>query len=78
MPSVMPWVILKFGGTSVSSPANWAVIERVVRARLADGKRPLVVHSALAGVSNQLESIARSGEGSGSAPTKLALITFAP
>jgi diaminopimelate decarboxylase/aspartate kinase len=64
MPNVAPWVILKFGGTSVSSAANWAVIERVVRERVAQGKRPLIVHSALAGVSDRLDAIARSGEGS--------------
>ena len=64
MPSIAPWVILKFGGTSVSSAANWAVIERVVRERVAQGKRPLVVHSALSGVSDRLDAIARSGEGS--------------
>ena len=61
MSSSNPWVVLKFGGTSVSSPSNWAVIERVVRERLGQGKRPLVVHSALAGVSNRLEEIAGPG-----------------
>ena len=61
MSSSNPWVVLKFGGTSVSSAANWAVIERIVRKRLEEGKRPLVVHSALAGVSNRLDEIARLG-----------------
>lgn len=53
-----PWVVLKFGGTSVSSAKSWAVIERVVRKRLEQHKRPLVVHSALAGVSNRLQALA--------------------
>ena len=63
MTNTNPWVVLKFGGTSVSSAANWAVIERVVRERLAQGMRPLVVHSALAGVSDRLEAIAVSAGG---------------
>jgi diaminopimelate decarboxylase/aspartate kinase len=49
-----PWVVLKFGGTSVSTAKNWATIADVVRARAAEGLRPLVVHSALQGVSNAL------------------------
>ena len=50
-----PWVVLKFGGTSVSSTANWETIAGLVRARLAAGLRPVIVHSALRGVSNALE-----------------------
>ena len=34
------WVVLKFGGTSVSSVSNWNNIAGVVRARLADGAHP--------------------------------------
>jgi diaminopimelate decarboxylase/aspartate kinase len=56
---------LKFGGTSVSSAAAWRVIETVVRKRLEQRKRPLVVHSALAGVSNRLEAIGAGGSDSG-------------
>ena len=52
------WLVLKFGGTSVSSAANWATIARVVRDRLEDGYRPLVVHSALSGVTERLETLA--------------------
>jgi diaminopimelate decarboxylase/aspartate kinase len=50
-----PWGVLKFGGTSVSSTANWETIAGLVRARLAAGLRPVIVHSALRGVSNALE-----------------------
>jgi diaminopimelate decarboxylase/aspartate kinase len=49
-----PWVVLKFGGRSVSTAANWAVIAQLLRDRLAEGVRPVVVHSALVGVSNAL------------------------
>ncbi|HEX4498772.1 MAG TPA: bifunctional aspartate kinase/diaminopimelate decarboxylase [Thermoanaerobaculia bacterium] len=51
------WVVLKFGGTSVSTPARWATIADLVRRRLDEGLRPLVVCSALSGVSNQLEAL---------------------
>jgi len=54
-----PWVVMKFGGTSVSSPENWQTIARLIRNRLDDGLRPVVVHSALAGVSNRLEKSLR-------------------
>ena len=52
-----PWVVIKFGGTSVSSRANWEMIAKIVRERLAEGLRPLVVCSALAGVSDSLERL---------------------
>ena len=49
-----PWVVLKFGGTSVSSAESWATIAGLVRNRLAAELKPVVVHSALQGVSNKL------------------------
>jgi diaminopimelate decarboxylase/aspartate kinase len=49
------WLVLKFGGTSVSDPANWRNIALVLRARIADGFRPVVVHSALSGMTDRLE-----------------------
>ena len=59
-----PWIVLKFGGTSVSSAHNWETIAGIVRDRLAEGFRPVVVHSALAGVTNVLEALpARALEG---------------
>ncbi|HUP50903.1 MAG TPA: bifunctional aspartate kinase/diaminopimelate decarboxylase, partial [Longimicrobiales bacterium] len=59
MPAESPrWIVLKFGGTSVSTAANWATIASVLRERLASGYRPLLVHSALNGVTNQLEALA--------------------
>ena len=50
-------VIMKFGGTSVATPAGWRVIAERIGAVVAQGKMPVVVHSALAGVSNALEDI---------------------
>ncbi|HEY1873176.1 MAG TPA: bifunctional aspartate kinase/diaminopimelate decarboxylase [Steroidobacteraceae bacterium] len=48
------WMVLKFGGTSVSSLVNWTNIARVVAERVAGGARVLIVHSALAGVTDRL------------------------
>lgn len=50
------WVVLKFGGTSVSTLASWERIAKVLRTRVTEGDRPLVVCSALSQVSNQLET----------------------
>ncbi len=52
-----PWVVMKFGGSSVSTLANWETIAELLRRRLAEGLRPVVVHSALEGVSNALEEL---------------------
>lgn len=54
------WIVLKFGGTSVSTPERWATIAGLVRQRMSEGTgglRPLVVCSALSGISNQLEAL---------------------
>jgi len=57
MRSVSSWIVLKFGGTSVSSLANWRNIAHVVRQRRAAGARVLLVHSALSGVTDRLEEL---------------------
>ena len=51
-----PWTVMKFGGSSVSTAQSWATIAGLVRNRLADGLHPVIVHSALKGVSNALEA----------------------
>jgi bifunctional diaminopimelate decarboxylase / aspartate kinase len=51
------WVVLKFGGTSVSTAANWHNIAAVVRERIAAHLRPVIVHSALSGITDKLESL---------------------
>ena len=51
------WVVLKFGGTSVSSVSNWKNIAAVVRDRVAEGLRPVVVHSALSGITDRIEQL---------------------
>ena len=49
-----PFVVMKFGGTSVSSLDAWQTIEQLIRRRLDEGLKPVVVHSALSGISNLL------------------------
>jgi diaminopimelate decarboxylase/aspartate kinase len=51
------WIVLKFGGTSVSTLANWRNIASVVQARLTGGARVLIVHSAITGITDGLEKL---------------------
>jgi diaminopimelate decarboxylase/aspartate kinase len=55
-----PWVVMKFGGSSVSTAENWQTIARLLQRRLDEGLQPLIVHSALKGVSNALEGVLTS------------------
>src|SRR5262245_51064667 len=64
-----PWVVLKFGGTSVSSTTNWSNVASVLRARLASGVRPVVVHSALSGITDLLEQLLHLAPSGAWAPT---------
>jgi diaminopimelate decarboxylase/aspartate kinase len=59
------WVVLKFGGTSVSSAANWHNIAGVLRERMASNLRPVVVHSAMSGVTDRLETLLSAAIGGG-------------
>lgn len=58
------WVVLKFGGTSVSRRHRWDTIGRLAKKRMEEGDaraattRVLVVVSALSGVTNELTAIA--------------------
>jgi diaminopimelate decarboxylase/aspartate kinase len=51
------WIVLKFGGTSVSSLTNWRNIAMVTRSRLDGGARVLIVHSAVTGITDRLEKL---------------------
>ena len=53
-----PWIVLKFGGTSVTGRENWERIASIVQQRKEEGKRILVVCSALSKVSDALELLA--------------------
>merc|ERR1719262_1505221 len=69
----LPFVVMKFGGTSVSTPERWKVITDQMKKIRAKGQRPFVAISALGSVTNRLirsiddalkEDIAPSAEGS--------------
>ncbi len=51
------WVVMKFGGSSVSAADDWHTIAELVQNRLDAGLRPVIVHSALQGVSNALHAL---------------------
>ena len=62
------WVVLKFGGTSVSRRNRWDTIGRIAAKRVADAAaggadtRVLVVVSALSGVTNELQAISNGSD----------------
>ncbi len=58
-PNVDRWIVLKFGGTSVSRRHRWDTIGKLAKKRADEtGGRVLVVVSALSGVTNELTAIA--------------------
>ncbi len=60
------WRVMKFGGVSVADPERWTTIAGLAKERLNSGEQVLIVHSALAGVSNGLEALpaaALNGQG---------------
>ena len=56
------WIVLKFGGTSVSSLVNWRNIAKVAAAR-AKSARVLIVHSAVSGITDRLERLLDAARG---------------
>ena len=52
------WLVLKFGGTSVAGRRQWETIASLAGARRDEGYRVLLVCSAVAGVTDQLTSLA--------------------
>jgi len=58
MPDAPSWIVLKFGGTSVSTRSRWETIVRIARSHRDSGFRPLLVCSALSGISDRLEALA--------------------
>src|SRR5262245_20738279 len=55
-----PWVVIKFGGTSVSRRERGVMIRRIAAAHRARGRRVLIVVSALSGITDQLKAIAEA------------------
>jgi diaminopimelate decarboxylase/aspartate kinase len=56
------WIVLKFGGTSVASRPQWEAIASLAGARRSEGFRVLLVCSAVAGVTNRLNTLAYQPE----------------
>jgi diaminopimelate decarboxylase/aspartate kinase len=52
------WMVLKFGGTSVSGLPQWTAIAALMLQRLSAGYRVLLVCSAVSGVTNALSALA--------------------
>lgn len=52
------WLVIKLGGTSVSRGEYWANIVKRLHDARKDGRRIIIVHSAIAGVTNLLERMA--------------------
>jgi aspartate kinase len=51
------WIVLKFGGTSVSTRLRWDKIGAIAAAHRREGKRVLIVVSALSGITDKLKAI---------------------
>ena len=49
-----PWIVMKFGGTSVGTAQCWSTICEQARVNLAGGKKVMIVVSALPGTTNLL------------------------
>jgi bifunctional diaminopimelate decarboxylase / aspartate kinase len=60
--SASDWVVVKFGGTSVSTLINWRNIALIVKRRVAAGHRVLVVHSAITKITDMLEKLLVAAE----------------
>lgn len=66
------WLVMKFGGTSVSRRARWDNIGRLVEGRAREQQtRILVVVSALSGVTNELAAIADGAADAGERVARL-------
>ena len=66
------WLVLKFGGTSVSKRGRWDNIGKLAAGRARDNdSRVLVVVSALSGVTNELTAIADGAADSAERVSKL-------
>ena len=53
------WVVIKFGGTSVTGRQNWGSIQKIINRRRSEGFRVFIVCSALSKISDALEALAQ-------------------
>lgn len=59
LPATTPWVVMKFGGTSVATLPRWQNILELVASRRAEGAHVLVVVSALSGITDALKALCK-------------------
>jgi diaminopimelate decarboxylase/aspartate kinase len=57
-----PWIVMKFGGTSVANAASWGRIRSLMESRRREGGRVLVVVSAVSGVTDALRQLGKCAE----------------
>ncbi|MEO7065286.1 MAG: bifunctional aspartate kinase/diaminopimelate decarboxylase [Rhodanobacter sp.] len=57
-----PWIVMKFGGTSVASVPCWQTIRQLMASRRAEGARVLVVVSAVSGMTDALRTLSKCSE----------------
>ncbi|MEO6801002.1 MAG: bifunctional aspartate kinase/diaminopimelate decarboxylase [Rhodanobacter sp.] len=62
LPADAPWIVMKFGGTSVATLPRWQNIRELVAGRRAEGARVLVVVSALSGMTDALRQLCRHAD----------------
>ena len=60
LPDDAPWVVIKFGGTSVSTCSRWDNIASIAATHHEAGKRVLIVVSALSGITDLLKAISEA------------------
>jgi diaminopimelate decarboxylase/aspartate kinase len=70
-----PWVVAKFGGTSVATPERWRQVARIVASHRAAGSRVLLVCSAVAGVTNRLAALLATLDDGDDPAAELAALT---
>ena len=56
------WIVVKFGGTSVTGHQNWSRIIQILSSHAAQGRKILMVCSAFSKVSDTLEKLVESAQ----------------